>query len=226
MLKRLILLMVLITLSSSVLAQRFNKKTSEYGARDGRWEASILLNSQFGADKEFEGGSSLEIDSKTGWGITVGYNLSSKWNVAYKLSVNNPGYSATIVPNDDDPAETQTIDYKMSKNTHQLNVTYNFMDKAFTPFVQAGIGMTRLDSNIPSSPPQFNCWWDPWWGYICVEDWKTFATTKFSYNLGLGVRWDFRNVFFSRASYNREFVSVKSGSLNFDTATLEMGMVF
>jgi len=40
------------------------------------------------------------------------------------------------------------------------------------------------------------------------------------------VRWDFRNVFFSRASYNREFVSVKSGSLNFDTATLEMGMVF
>ena len=79
---------------------------------------------------------------------------------------------------------------------------------------------------MTSSPPQTGCWWDPWWGYICATEWKTFATTKFSYNLGLGVRWDINNALFSRASYNREFVSVKSGSLNFDTATLEMGLVF
>ncbi len=225
MLKRLILLLVLITLSSSVFAQRFNKKLSNSGARDGRIEVSILLNSQFGSDEDFEGGSSLEIDSKTGWGITLGYNLTSKWNIAYKLSVNSPGYSATIVP--EDPAETpQTIDYKMSKNTHQFNATYNFREKPFTPFIQAGIGVTRLDSNIPSSPPQTGCWWDPWWGYICATEWKTFATTKFSYNLGIGLRWDINNMLYTRASYNREFISVKSGSLNFDTATLELGLVF
>ena len=225
MLKRLILLVVLITLSSSVFAQRFNKQSSGYGVRDSRFETSILLNYQNSTNKDFEGGSALEIDSKAGWGIALGWNWTAKWNLGYKLTLVKPGYSGTIVP--EDPAEPpQTIDYEMSKSTHQLNVTYNFRDKAFTPFIQAGAGVTTLDSNIMSRPPDVTCWWDPWWGYICVTDWKTFKTTKFSYNLGVGLRWDINNALFTRASYNKEFVSVKSGSLSFDTVTLEIGLIF
>jgi len=226
MLRRLVVLAVLITLSSSVFAQRFNKKQySSYGARDHRAEASFLALYQNGLDKDFEGGSSLDIDSNVGWGITLGWNWTAKWNLAYKLTVTKPGYSATIVP--EDPIESpQTIDYTMSKYSHQFNVTYNFMDRAFTPFIQAGAGVTTLDSNIPEQPPQTGCWWDPWWGYICSTTWSTFSTTKFSYNLGLGVRWDINNALFTRASLNREIVSVKSGNLNFDLVTLEIGMIF
>ncbi len=225
MLKRLTLLLVLITLSSSVFAQRFNKQTKGYGVRDSRFEASVLLNYQNSTSASSDGGSSLEIDSKAGWGITLGWNLTAKWNFAYKLAVDKPDYSATIVP--EDPAEpAQTIDYSMSKYTHQLNATYNFRDKAFTPFVQVGAGVTTLDSNINSRPPDVACWWDPWWGYICVTDWQTFKTTEFSYNLGLGLRWDINNALFTRASYNKEWVSVKSGSLSFDTLTMELGLVF
>ena len=225
MLKRLILLVVLVTLSSSVFAQRFNKQSSGYGVRDSRFEASILLNYQNSTNEDFEGGSSLDIDSKAGWGIALGWNWTAKWNLAYKLAVNKPGYSATIVP--EDPAEPpQTLEHTMSKYTHQFNATYNFRDKAFTPFIQAGAGFTTLDSNILSRPPTTGCWWDPWWGYICATEWKTFKTTKFSYNLGLGLRWDINNALFTRASYNREFVSVKSGSLTFDSLTLEIGLVF
>lgn len=225
MLKRLILLVVLITLSSSVFAQRFNKQSSDYGVRNSRFETSILLNYQNSTNKDFEGGSALEIDSKAGWGLTLGWNWTAKWNLAYKLTVAKPGYSATIVP--EDPEEPpQTLEHTMSKNTHQFNVTYNFRDKAFTPFIQAGAGMTTLDSNILSRPPTTGCWWDPWWGYICATEWKTFKTTEFSYNLGLGLRWDINNALFTRASYNKEFVSVKSGSLSFDSLTLEIGLVF
>ena len=95
-----------------------------------------------------------------------------------------------------------------------------------TRFIQAGAGMTTLDSNIPDQPPLIGCWWDPWWGFTCITEWSTFKTTEFSYNLGLGLRWDINNALFTRASYNREFVSVKSGSLTFDTVTLEFGLVF
>jgi len=225
MLKRLFFLLVLITLSSTVFAQRFNKQTSNYGVRDSRFEASILLNYQSSTSKNFDEGSALEIDSKAGWGITLGWNLTAKWNLAYKLAVSKPDYSATIVP--EDPEEPpQTIDYSMSKYTHQFNTTYNFRDKPFTPFIQVGAGFTTLDSNVLSRPPTTGCWWDPWWGYICVTDWETFKTTKFSYNLGLGLRWDINNMFFTRASYNKEWVSVKSGTLSFDTLTMELGLVF
>ena len=37
----------------------------------------------------------------------------------------------------------------------------------FTPYVTGGIGYAFIDTNIPDSPPQTACWWDPWWGYVC-----------------------------------------------------------
>lgn len=225
MLKRLILFVVLITLSSSVFAQRFNKKPSGYTVRDGRFETSITLNSQSSTSKEFEGGSRLEIDSQSGWGIAIGWNWTAKWNFAYKLSVTKPDYAATIVPEDPEQLP-QTLDFTASKYSHQLNATYNLFNRALTPFVQAGAGFTTLDSNIPDQPPSTGCWWDPWWGFICATDWSTFKTTKFSYNLGLGLRWDINNALFSRASYNKEFISVKNGSLTFDSLTLEIGLAF
>ena len=118
------------------------------------------------------------------------------------------------------------IDYKMQKYSHQFNMTYNFSRKAFTPYVVGGIGWTKLDSNILTGPPQSGCWWDPWWGYICFTDWSTFSTSEFSYNLGFGLRWDINNAIFTKAAYSREFLSLKNGTLNFDIATLEIGMMF
>jgi opacity protein-like surface antigen len=225
MLKRLILLLVLITLSSSVFAQRFNKQGSSYGSRDDRFEASLLLNYQSSVSKDLEEGSSLDIDSSAGWGFTLGWNWSSKWNTAYKFSMNKPDYTAVIVPENPD-LETQTLNYKMSKITHQFNATYNFFDKPLTPFVQAGVGITTLDSNVPDQPPVTGCWWDPWWGYVCTTTWSTYKTTKFSYNAGIGLRWDVNNAFYMRGSYNKEWVSVDSGSLSFNTFTLEAGLMF
>jgi len=225
MIKRLIILLVLITLSSSVFAQRFNKKNSEYGIRDSRIEASFVAAYQNSTSKDVEGGASLDIDKNLGWGITIGYNWTAKLNTAYKLTVNKPDYSATIIPEDPDIVP-QTIDYTMSKYSHQLNFTYNFMDKSFTPFVQAGLGFMTLDSNITDQPPSTGCWWDPWWGWVCTTTWSTYKTTRFAYNLGLGLRWDVNNAFFVRGSYNKEWVSLKSGKLDFDTLTFEAGLMF
>jgi opacity protein-like surface antigen len=224
---RLIILLVLLTLSTSVHAQRFNKKIHD-NHRDRTWEATLLLQSQTSVSEEFEGGSTLDIDSSTGFGFAIGWNWTEKVNLSWRFSLNKPDYTASIVPNDpEDPEKVpQVVSYKMSNYSNQFNFTYNFLKGRFTPFVQAGVGWTKLDSNIPAGPPDINCWWDPWWGYICFDDWKTYKTSQFTYSLGLGLRWDINGALFMRGSYNREFISLDSGSTNLDTLTLEGGLMW
>jgi opacity protein-like surface antigen len=227
MLKRIALIALLVITSSAVLAQYDNqrKERSPSGSRNTRFEASVILAYQNGIEETSEGGSSLDVDSQMGWGFSVGWNWTAKWNFAYRLMANKPSYLATIIP--ENPAfAPQTLEHKLTKYSHQLNATYNFSEKAFTPFVQAGVGWTKVDSNVPAGPPGVGCWWDPWWGYICVSSWETYTTSEFTYNLGIGVRWDINNAVFTRASYSREFISVDNGSLDFDMAILEMGLMF
>jgi len=225
MIKRLIILLLLLAVSTSVCAQRFNKKADSYGSRNDRWEASFLMGYQNSTSKDFEGGASLDIDKKWGWGFTVGYNWNSKLNTNYKLMMFKPGYSATIIPEDPEIGP-QTIDYTMNRTSHMFNATYNFMDRPFSPFVQAGVGAMMLDSNIVDQPPTTGCWWDPWWGWVCNTTWSTYKTTRFAYNIGLGLRWDINNAMFVRGSYNKEWVSLKSGKLSFDTLSFEGGLMF
>ena len=189
MMKRAFLLLLLIVVSSSVHAQRFNQKKMYDGLRDTQWEASLMTVPKFRTDISSDDGSALEIDDTWGWGFTVGYNLTPRWNFNFKFGMTKPGYSATIVPEDTE-LPPQTIDYEMSKYSGQLNATWHMLQGPLTPFLQAGVGWTKLDSNIPDRPPTTGCWWDPWWGWICATDWSTYETTKFAYNLGLGLRSD------------------------------------
>jgi len=41
-----------------------------------------------------------------------------------------------------------------------------------------------------SGPPGFGCWWDPWLGYICTPCQSTRTSNEFSYQAGVGLRWD------------------------------------
>jgi opacity protein-like surface antigen len=223
--KRITILLVLLVLSTSVQAQRFNQNSISEGLRDGKFEVGLLLQYQNGSDIDAEGGSALDIDSSTGWGFGFGWNWTEKWNISYRFTLNKPDYAATIVP--EDPMEpAQTINYELDKSSHMFNVTYNFLKGPLTPYVQAGLGWTKLDSNILSRPPTTGCWWDPWWGWICATDWETFETTEFGYNVGLGLRWDINQMVYMRGSWNREFIKVDSGNLDFDTLTLEAGFMW
>ncbi len=227
MLKRISWIALLILVSTSVLAQYDHprKKPSQAGSREGRWEGSVILAYQNGLKKSNDGGSEIDVDSTAGWGISFAWNWTENWNLSYRFLANSPGYSALIVP--EDPLEVPlAINHNMTKTTHQFNVTYNFRKKAFTPFLAAGIGYTKLNSNVPDAPPTVGCWYDPWWGYICVSDWDTYKTSEFSYNVGAGLRWDINDVIFTKATYSREFLSVKSGSIDFDMALLELGLMF
>ena len=215
MIKRISLLVLLMIFSNTAFSQD----------REGRWETSFVLNYQNSMDETFKHGSALDVDSSVGWGFTVGYNLTSNWNLSYKFMANKPDYTAVIVP-DEVGANPEFIDHQMSVYSNQFNLTYNFMQGPVTPYVVGGLGWTRLDSNLADGPPQTGCWWDPWWGYICYTDWKTFDTSEFTYNLGAGVRWDVNDAVYTKAAYSREFMDLKGGSLDFDTFSLEIGIMF
>ena len=79
---------------------------------------------------------------------------------------------------------------------------------------------------MADGPPTTGCWWDPWWGYICLADWETYTSTELTYILGLGFRWDINSALFTRATYGMEFVNLDNGYIQFGTAVLEMGLMF
>ena len=218
MTKNISLIILLILFSSAALGQN-------YGSREGRFEGGFILSYQNSLDESFEGGSSLDIDNSVGWGFGIGWNWTSRLNLSYRFLANRPDYSAVIVP-DEMGEGPQTIDHKLSTYSNQFNVTYNFLEGSFTPFVVGGIGWTKVDSNIADGPPVTGCWWDPWWGYVCSTYWNTYSKTEFSYNLGLGFRWDINDSVYSKAAYSREFIDVNGGSLDFDKLTLEVGWMF
>ena len=229
--KRLFILFLLLIFTASAHAQRFNTKTVNDGPRQGQWEASLLTTYQNSFDEDGEGGSAIEVDDALGFGFTVGWNMTNKWNFQFKFAMNEPDYVATLVPEQpEDPDEPALppfdLNHSLTKYASAFNATYHFFDGPLTPFVQGGIGWTMLDTNVPSQPPSTGCWWDPWWGWICNTTWKTYDTTRFSYNLGIGGRWDVNGALFLRGSYNREWVDLKGGTMEFDVLTMEAGLMW
>jgi opacity protein-like surface antigen len=222
---RLIVLLLLLVVSSSLHAQRFNQQREFSGLRDGTWEASLLIGNQDGLDVSGDRGSAVDIDSELAWGFTFGWNWTPNWNFNYRFLLAKPGYTATIVP-ENTALPAQTFSHEADRYSNQLNATYHFFDGPLTPYLQAGIGYMSLDSNVPSAPPDVACWWDPWWGYICFSDWSTYDTSGFSYNLGLGLRWDVNGALFMRGAYNREFYSGDRADFDFDTLTVEVGVMW
>ena len=229
MLKRFTIFMLLLVFSASVVAQydhpRKTKRHDNVDSRDGRFEAGLVIPYQNSASVEGEKGSGLDVDGSVGWGFVLGWNWTENINLSYTFMMNKPKYEATIIPDDllNGPIK---IGYKMSKMDHRFNATYNILKRPFTPFVTAGIGYTKLDSNIPSGINQAACWWDPWYGYICATDWNTYEKSEFTYNVGVGVRWDFSDYLYTKAAYSKEFLDLDNASLDFDYLSVEMGLLF
>jgi hypothetical protein len=111
--------------------------------------------------------------------------------------------------------------------TVALNLSYYFLDGPLTPFVLGGIGWTFVDSNIPSGPPEGVCWWDPWYGNVCTYYQNTYTKDYFSYNVGIGGRWDVFPGFFLRGSVGWQWVDLgKAGITDFMGGRLDLGYMF
>ena len=115
-----------------------------------------------------------------------------------------------------DPAGSVDVSGEVEAFTPFIKGNFNFVDGPITPYVTAGIGWSFIDTNIPNGRPQTGCWWDPWYGYICTTVQDTRTTDSFTYNAGLGVRWDLSTGYSMRLSYEKHWYDLENASPDFD----------
>ncbi|HLO10154.1 MAG TPA: outer membrane protein assembly factor BamD, partial [Desulfobacteria bacterium] len=193
----------------SSLAREYQMKMP-HRVRRGRYE--ITLQPRYVASKDIDvvGGSKLELDPGLGFGLGFGYNFTNKVALHLDGSWTRADYQAKITTTDSSGISTvpTTVGGTLDTTTVALNLSYYFLDGPLTPFLTGGIGWAFVDSNIPSGPPEGVCWEDPWYGYVCTSYQNTYTKDYFSYNLGVGGRWDAIPGLFLRGSVGWQWVDL------------------
>ena len=82
----------------------------------------------------FTGGASADIDSTLGWGFGLGYNFNQNLGLNFNASWSSADYNATRVI-DDGSGTTKKVNGTLDSNSLDIRLTYNFMNKRFSPFV-------------------------------------------------------------------------------------------
>lgn len=181
--KKALFLMAMLGFSTAAVAQQND--------RDDMWEFGVFLNDQSSFTNTNGNGSGLDVDGSTGFGFGLNYNFNNHFALGGDMFWNSPDYEAVIVPLDG--SGPQVIRHEMSLFTVSFKATLNLLDGPITPFVEAGLGWTDVDSNVVDQPPVTGCWWDPWWGYICDSFYSTYGKTQENYSASVGIRWDMDN---------------------------------
>jgi len=202
---------------------------SSYRGRQGKYEITLQPRYIASTDIDAGGGSQLELDQAYGFGLGFGYNFTNNFALHLDGSWASTDYTAKIATTDSvgNPTGTTSVNGTLDTSTFALNLSYYILDGPLTPFVLGGIGWTWVDSNIPSGPPEGACWWDPWYGYVCTSYQNTYTKDYFSYNLGLGVRWDVTPGFFLRGIVDWQWLDLgKAGTNDFMGGRLDLGFLF
>jgi len=155
---------------------------------DGRpWQTRLGINYMPTTNTGFDGGSTVEFNTSTGFLVGIGYELSQHFEVGANFTYDERDYEARLAG--DDPGEVFPVTGSLESMGVMFDATYYFMTGRFTPFIATGIGWNFVDTNIPTEPPQVGCWWNPWYGYICEGFQDTKNVDGFAYQLGAGMRY-------------------------------------
>jgi hypothetical protein len=182
-----------------------------------------------GKSYSFQGGSTARTD--TGYGLNFGYayNYTPHVQLGFDIAWSEQDYRSTVQPGPANPDPTPknrngTIESRVLRFTG----TYHFLARDFTPFVTGGLGWSYIDTNIPAGLPELVCWYYPWYGQYCGTYVPTETTTKFSYNVGAGLRLDFGRSGFGRILVNSQYVDFGGsyGSANLTQYRVDIGTKF
>lgn len=188
------------------------------GERTGHWDASIFVNYVEGETLDFSGDGDGKIKDDWGWGIGIHYNFDNHWNLGFDMAFNTPDYESKFPTEDGDVY----VDHTANRFDGQLNLQYNFLRGPITPYLQAGLGWTYMDSNIVKS---ISTYCSGYYYSYCRAYANTFDDTSFSYNLGLGLRWDVNEQVFLRGAYIQQWIDT-DGSPNPANGRIEVGFMF
>jgi opacity protein-like surface antigen len=195
------------------------------GARGPGWEFGVDGVYTDSSDWSFDGGSKVRVDSDFALTLMFGYRFNSRLEFGFAFDWQKADYSATI-QSADFPGLTADVKGDYEAYTPRASVNYNFLDGNVTPYVTGGIGWSFIDTNIPEGRVEVGCWWDPWYGQICVPVQDTRSTDGFTYQLGVGVRWDASPGFSLRFAYEKHWYDFDNASGTPDLDELRLGVVF
>ncbi len=224
--RKTILLAPLIALATLLLAENIRAQVvgSSAASRAGSWETSFGLLVNDDISSSGPEGSSLEIDQDLGLSFSLGYNITNTIAVRFDAAWLKPDYNAILNTENEGLLE---INHELSVFSGHFNGVWNMLDGNVTPYAQVGVGWTYLDSNVIDGPPTTGCWWDPWWGYICSNFYSTYSDTNFSWNVGLGLRYDISRAMFLRGGLERRYLDSDNGAdPEFDALRVELGWKF
>ena len=201
--------------------------SSAQSSRAGVWETSFSVIFQDSMSMDGQGGSSLDVDSDEGFGLTFALNINPKFSVGMDLEYLSPRYTAILV-DDTGVNDDIVINHKFSQWNTRFKGTWNMIDGPFTPYIEAGLGWSYFDSNVADGPPSTGCYWHPWWGYICNNYYNTYNDWVFSYGAGVGLRYEFRGGAFLKGSYNYWELDGfgNTGDSGMTSGKLEIGFMF
>lgn len=196
---------------------------SRPGSRAGNWEFFLPLTFMPSWNTAGEQGSNINLDATWGFGFGLGYNITDRFQVNGLFSWSARNYDAQIVQTD---GQTQRYGNTMYTSTFALNGVFYFLDGDISPFVSGGVGMTYIDTNIPTGVGNTACWWDPWYGYVCNNYAPTKTENDVSYNVGLGVRFDLNPQFSLQPSYNKMWIDIHKASGQPDLDVWRLDFIF
>jgi opacity protein-like surface antigen len=194
--------------------------------RDKRWEFTLQMRGVEGKEHSFEGGSTAKTKDSLGFGVGVSYNINPHFNLGGEFLWVSQDYDATIQAAAGNPSGSYVGRGSVDLASFMFNATWHLLAGPVTPYLQAGIGSTTVDSNIPSGPPGNYCWYYPWWGYYCGTYVPTATQTSFAYNAGAGIRWDFSREMFMRFGAQQQWTDFSGTTSSYPSNTvwrLELG---
>ena len=202
-------------------------ETVDKAIRKGKWD--IMLAPQYTLAKNlgFNGGTTAKIDDTVGFNFQFGYNFNEHWNVGGLFSWSQPDYQAVVQPVQGNPAGPRSQHGTIQTNTFALVTTYHFLAGPVTPFVDANLGGTHVNTDIADGPPVIGCYWDPWFGNVCGVAQPTKSGTYLSYGVGGGLRWDVNHWLFFRGAVRQQWIDLpNTGVPSFTIFKLDVGFKF
>lgn len=176
--------------------------------REPGWDFGGDLIYAFSQDIDFDGGSRASLDDDIGIGLSFNYRFTPRLELLIGLDWNSVDYDVHVAPGDAAAGLGFDARGEVEYWTPRVGLNFNFLDRDLTPFITAAVGWSFIDTNIPDSPPQTACWWDPWWGYYCGTYQSTRSIDELVYDIGAGVRWDISQTISLRLAYEKHWLDL------------------
>ena len=177
-------------------------------ARQPGWDFGAELVYNFSQDISFDGGSHASIEDDLGVALSFTYRFSPRLEMFFALDWNSADYKVHVAPGDALAGLGFDATGELEYWTPRVGANFNFLDRPLTRYVTAAVGWSFIDTNIPDSPPQTACWWDPWFGYYCGTYQSTRSLDELVYDVGVGVRWDVSSTISLRLGYEKHWLDL------------------